>query len=287
MKRVLTVLGFLALAVPVLAQQNVVDANGGTLHLFQPKDAELLTPAPSPDAPGRNLIYHGGPTLTLAKVILIYWGPSFSNGGGQTPGPIASELNAYVSQFGTTGEYKTITQYSGIQLTNLFVDYWIDPVNPPHTAVTDTDIRNEVNHYIAVRAGGAINTSAVYEVFLPNGFYSISGGSTSCGGPNLQYCAYHSHFTSAGKDVKYGSMPYPSCGGCQWTGWTDAQDFEHFICHETREAVTDADLNAWYDRQGNEADDKCAWSPSPFIGTGGYGYQWEWSNADRACVKTK
>ena len=65
-----------------------------------------------------------------------------------------------------------------------------------------------------------------------------------------------------------------------------AQNLEHFACHETREAVTDPDGNAWYDRRGYEADDKCAWSPAPFIGTGGYGYQWEWSNAVSGCVKT-
>jgi hypothetical protein len=81
-------------------------------------------------------------------------------------------------------------------------------------------------------------------------------------------------------------MPYPSCGGCQWTGFTTAQNLDHFACHETREAVTDPDLNAWYDRRGNEADDKCAWSPAPFIDNG-FGYQWEWSNADSACVQTK
>ena len=82
-------------------------------------------------------------------------------------------------------------------------------------------------------------------------------------------------------------MPYPSCSGCQWTGWTVAQNFEHFACHETREAVTDPDGNAWFDRRGYEADDKCAWSPAPFFGTGGYGYQWEWSNEVGGCVKTR
>ena len=82
-------------------------------------------------------------------------------------------------------------------------------------------------------------------------------------------------------------MPYPSCGGCQWSSWSAAQNLEHFACHETREAVTDPDGNAWYDRQGNEADDKCAWSPAPFIGTGGFGYQYEWSNAARGCVRTR
>jgi hypothetical protein len=288
MKRLLAVFGFLALAAPGLAQNRIVDENGSTLHVFRPKDFSLLAPNPLPNARGNNLINHGGPTIKNAKVSLIFWGPSFASGGvGQTPGPIANELLAMVGQFGTTPEYNTITQYSGIQQSALGAAYWIDPSNPPHTSVTDTDLHNEVNNYINTVLGGAIDTSTVYEVFLPSGYYSTSGGSTSCGGPNLQYCAYHSHFSSGGKDVKYGSMPYPSCSGCQWTGWTTQENFEHFICHETREAVTDEDLNAWYDRTGAEADDKCAWSPSPFLGTGGYGYQYEWSNADKKCVKTK
>jgi hypothetical protein len=65
------------------------------------------------------------------------------------------------------------------------------------------------------------------------------------------------------------------------------QNAEHFLCHEIREAVTDPDLNAWYDSAGNECDDKCAWSPTPFIGTNGYAYQYEWSNAVNACVKSR
>jgi len=64
------------------------------------------------------------------------------------------------------------------------------------------------------------------------------------------------------------------------------QNQEHFVVHETREAVTDPTGTAWFDSFGNEADDKCAWSPTPFIGTGGYAYQYEWSNAAHACVKS-
>jgi hypothetical protein len=150
--------------------------------------------------------------------------------------------------------------------------------------VTDADVQGEVSRYVDLHG---VDTAAIYEVFLPNGYWSSFGSSTSCGGPHLVYCAYHSNYSHNGLDVKYASMPYPSCGGCQWTGFTVAQNFEHFACHETREAVTDADGTAWYDRRGNEADDKCAWSPAPFIGTGGFGYQWEWSNLDSACVKTK
>ncbi len=139
--------------------------------------------------------------------------------------------------------------------------------------------------YFGTHAGP--DASTIYEVFLPSGSYSSYGSQDSCGGPNLVYCAYHSNFIHNGSDIKYASMPYPSCSGCQWTGWTDAQNFEHFACHETREAVTDPDGTTWYDRRGNEADDKCAWSPAPFIGTGGYGYQWEWSNLTSSCVKSR
>ena len=63
------------------------------------------------------------------------------------------------------------------------------------------------------------------------------------------------------------------------------QNEEHFVCHETREAATDP-VNGWWDsRTGEEADDKCAWSPTPFIGTDGYGYQYEWSNADQCASR--
>src|SRR5436190_607964 len=117
-------------------------------------------------------------------------------------------------------------------------------------------------------------------------FFAQFGTYDSCGGPNLTFCAYHANFSYSGVDVKYASLPYPSCGGCQWYGWTAAQNFEHFACHETREAATDPDGNAWYDRQGNEADDKCAWSPAPFLANG-YGYQYEWSNVVQACVQTR
>ncbi len=241
---------------------------------------------------GGNLSYHtGGPVLTSAKVVPIFWGPTWSGSA------IATSLTNYLAQFGGNHEYKTITQYyqilNGIQtpisLTTLTANAVYDSNNPP-TNVTDADIQGEVLYLFPTPA-----TDTVYEVFLPNGTYSSNGSSTSCGGPNLQYCAYHGHFqTSNGSDVKYASMPYPSCSGCQTSGFTDTQNFEHFISHETREAVTDEDLNAWYDRRGYEADDKCAWSPTPFTdsstGINGdqtpYAYQYEWSNANSGCVKT-
>ncbi|MFL6232049.1 MAG: hypothetical protein ACJ76N_02860 [Thermoanaerobaculia bacterium] len=233
-----------------------------------------------------NISYHGGPVITSAKLVFIFYGPSFAN-AASADHTYATTLQAFRNQFGTTGEYNTITQYSGIQLTNLGSGGadWFDTSTPP-TNVTDSTVRAEVNRYFS-GGHGTYNSSTIYEVVIPSSSYSSSGSSTSCGGPSLAYCAYHGHFSGSSGDVKYSIEPYPSCSGCKVSGWSNVQNQEHFVCHETREAVTDPDLNAWFDSVGNEADDKCAWSPSPFIGTNGYGYQYEWSNANGGCVRTR
>ncbi len=229
-----------------------------------------------------NITYHGGPTITSAKVVYIFWGSAFCVGGVSRS--YATTLQAYRNQLGTTPEYNVITQYSGIQLANLGTGTpdLFDCTNPP-TNVTDTAVRNKVNAYIA---SFGFNASTVYEVVIPKTSYSSNGGSTSCGGPSLAYCAYHSWIGTGTSAKKYSIEPYPSCTGCQVSGWSDVQDAEHFMCHETREAVTDPTGTGWWDSSGQEADDKCAWSPAPFIGTGGYAYQWEWSNTFNACRKT-
>ncbi len=237
-----------------------------------------------------NLIYHsGGRVIRNAHIVMIFWG-SFPSG-------YTSNMQGFRNQFGTTGEYNTITQYSGIDdatgttgaiaLTNLAgstsLDYF-DTSTPP-TNVTDSAVQSEVRKVITAR--GKTDYSAIYEVFIPSTSYSSDGSSTSCGGPNLAYCAYHWYFTDgAGKHVKYSIQPWAGCSGCKAFNNTSL-DQEHFVCHETREAVTDALGNAWFDTSGNEADDKCAWSPAPFIGTNGYGYQYEWSNANGGCIRTR
>jgi len=278
MKRVLVAL-FLASFAAGLVAQSLPQAGNSKVY-FPTRDHRAVIKAGL-----GNLRNHGGPTITSAKVVFIFWGPSFAN-PASPDFQYAQTLQAFRNQFGTTGEYNVITQYSGIQLANLGSGTadWFDTSTPP-TAVTDAIVQGEVASYLTTHT---FNNSTIYEVVIPSSSYSDDGsGNTSCGGPNLQYCAYHSFYTSGSNAVKYSIEPYPSCSGCQVAGWTAVQNQEHFVCHETREAVTDPQLNAWYDLIGYEADDKCAWSPTPFIGTGGYSYQYEWSNANRGCVKTR
>jgi hypothetical protein len=53
--------------------------------------------------------------------------------------------------------------------------------------------------------------------------------------------------------------------------------------HELSEALTDPQLNAWYDGQGEENADKCAWTFGHAVLTFSNGSQWKvqgnWSNS--------
>lgn len=245
-----------------------------------------------PGGGGSNLVFHtGGHVLRNAHVVLIFWG--FGTGDAYT-----SAIQGFRNHFGNTNQYNSITQYYGtddndgsygnIAPSNLAgstkADYF-DTSTPP-TNVTDAIVQQEVQRVISAQGGA--DYAAIYEVFIPSGSYSSSGNGTSCGGPALQYCAYHSHYVDgSGRNVKYSIQPWAGCSGCSSFNDTTL-DQDHFVCHETREAVSDSLGNAWYDRSGNEADDKCAWSPSPFTVTtssGTFGYQYEWSNAASGCVQ--
>ncbi|HEY0512572.1 MAG TPA: hypothetical protein VGH73_11745 [Thermoanaerobaculia bacterium] len=229
------------------------------------------------------LTNHGGGVLVQARVVFLFWGPSFNNAASPDYS-YARTLQADRNQLGTSPEWAVLQEY-GVNPTNLGAGTpdWFDTSAPP-TNVTDSTVQAEVNRYLASHA---YNSSTVYEVVIPKTSYSSSGSSTSCGGPALAYCAYHGSYNNASGAVIYSIQPYPSCSGCKASGWSDVQNQEHFFCHETREAATDP-VNGWWDgRTGEEADDKCAWSPAPFLGTGGYACQYEWSNRANGCIKTR
>jgi hypothetical protein len=258
----------------------IVDENGHVIQLYLEKDHPAHQA--SLRARTQNLINHGGPIIVNPDVVSIFWGALW--GTDPTHVQVMNDVLSFFANFGSTGEWNTIKQYGVTSPASLTNQEYLDTSELPNPGVTDAQIQGEVSKYID--GGGKFDNHTVYEVFLPSNHYAVIGSATSCGGPHLQFCAYHSNYTHNGLDIKYSSMPYPSCSGCQTSGWGDALNFNHFATHETREAATDPDGTAWYDRSGNEADDKCAWNPTPFIDSG-FGYQYEWSNADGRCVKTK
>lgn len=233
-------------------------------------------------APVNNLVYHGGALIPVPKVVLIFWGPTFANAASPDHA-YAVALQAYRNGFGNTPQWADIQQY-GIAAPPVALGVgtpdWFD-VRVPPVNVTDALVQAEVNAYLAFHP---VDFTAVYQVVIPPGSFSSDAGVTSCGGPNLEYCTYHSWIGNDPTAIKYSIQPYPSCGGCQVPGWTPTQNQEHLLGHQIRQVVTDPTGLGWWDAGGEEADGKCAWAPPPYL-VGGSGYQFEWSNAVAACVR--
>src|SRR6266852_4811482 len=159
----------LLVSVTAVFGQNVPDLNPGAaenhhIHKFPVRGWA------NPGGGGQNLNYHrGGAVIQVAHVVMIFWGPSFSN-AASPDSSYASTLQAFRNQFGTNSHYGIITQYyqnlgSGnqfIQLSNLALGTpdWFDTSTPP-TNVTDADVQAEVNRYLATHT---FDGSAIYEV---------------------------------------------------------------------------------------------------------------------------
>jgi hypothetical protein len=229
-----------------------------------------------------NLTNHGGPVITSAHAVFIFWGPSFNTGGADHT--YATTLQAFRDQLGINAWYNTLTKYCGsngcIAIPNLgggTADLF--DTSPPPTNVTDSVVRGEVNKYLATHTK---DNSAIYMVFIPSTSYSSDGsGATSCGGPNPAYCAYHSWIGSGTSATKYTIQPYPSCALCQVPGWSIVQDQERLVAQEIAETVTDPTGSTWSDSSGNEIASKCTLT---FL-SGGFAYPYLWSNAAGACVQ--
>src|SRR5439155_458117 len=120
------------------------------------------------------------------------------------------------------------------------------------TSLSDADIQ------AIVAAQNPTDTSGVY-------FVLTSADVTASSGFCTQYCGWHTHGTIGGRDIKYAFVGNPdrcpSACEAQTTGPNGnagADGMASIIAHELEEAVTDPDLNAWYDRRGYENADKCA-----------------------------
>jgi hypothetical protein len=205
-----------------------------------------------------GICYHGGPVMTgTANVYYIWYGNWTGNSavnllegfiGGLNGSPYENINSTYYNGAGT--------HVSG----NLhFAGSTTD--NYSHgTALSDAAIQAIVAAHIGTFNGGQADTNGVYFVLTSKDVNETSGFCT-------QYCGWHTHGTIGGKDVKYSFVGNPdrcpsACEvqttGPNGTGGGDGM--ASIIAHEQEEAISDPDLNAWYDRQGAENADKCAWT---------------------------
>ena len=140
MKRWLVSVAALAFAATAVAQR-VQDENGRQFQIYPDKDHVLGWAKPGGGG-AQNLSYHHGPVIHTAKVVAIFWGAEWTAGGSTT----ASHVTAFFQNFGTTGEYRVITQYGdgsgNINGVSIDTTPFYDGSAPP-TNVTDAVVQGD------------------------------------------------------------------------------------------------------------------------------------------------
>ena len=217
--------------------------------------------------------YHGGPLfINQTRIVAIYWAASTIYNNGPTPGTTGtgsqdgSLIGAFLRTLGGSPYFNINSTYfdgTGARVSNAvsYTGFWAANTNVPASGqnVSDAAVQAQI---VAGFNSGAItfDNSTLYVVFSGPGV-DLGGGFVS------QYCAYHGHFSSSGRDVKYAVMPHDAdfVSGCTALSGSPNGDFAadaevNTLAHETEETTTDEDLNAWYDQRGEENADKCAWT---------------------------
>jgi hypothetical protein len=220
-----------------------------------------------------NLTNHGGPILASSVVKAIYWGTNWSNSSfyGDKQSGLDSFYNGWTNSkyAGTTTEYASNgQQVSGaLSYQGHVVDLSAGPSSPPSTAQIVAEVAKEIASPVA------------------NGYYPVY---TDLPRGRAGYCAWHDTGIANGVQVQVafffnldgdvGCDPQDSSGNHT----QGLAALANVSGHELSEAETDPHLNAWYDRQGYENADKCAWhfhKLSTFSNNSVWKIQGNWSNA--------
>jgi len=212
-------------------------------------------PHGSPNTNG--ISYHGGPLILGTTNVYYIW---YGNWSGNTANNILTDL---ASSIGGSSYFNINTSYydgNNMSVSNSVHYAGSTPDSYSHgTALSDSAVQGVVSD--AITSGRLPkDTNAVYFVLTSSDVNETSGFCT-------QYCGWHTHGTISGSDIKYSFVGNPdrcpSACEAQTTGPNGnagADGMASIISHELEEAVTDPDLNAWYDRRGEENADKCAWT---------------------------
>jgi len=264
-----------------------------------------------------------GVTITSPKVYLVFWGSQWgasTTGGdglvrfaGDSAG-IAPRVQAFVAGLGTGSERWSaiVTQYCDavpigsttcaatsphvpFPSSGVLAGVWADTSAAAPTTASDQQIANEAvataSHFGNTTA--VSNRSVQYVVISPHNTHP--GGFGSAG-----FCAWHSAELAPAGWIAFTNLPYisdlgASCGANYvHAGAAGTLDGVSIIeGHEYAETLTDQiPPGGWFDAQGYEIADKCAWigvgatggAQDLVLATGSFPVAGLWSNDDGACV---
>jgi hypothetical protein len=222
-----------------------------------------------------NLLWHNGPVMHSTTVVPVFWGSRW--GDSTFTGDKMTGLDYVYAHVGATPYLHTNSEYydgsgnvntSSVSKSGDLIDTSPTPSGAPSTSAVLSEV--------AKMTGGRPVANAYYPVY-----------SDQRRG-NAGYCAWHSSGTINGIRVQFGFFfTLDGDGGCDPQAPTNLGHSQGLSAlanvsgHELSEMLTDPQLNAWYDRQGDENSDKCAWTFSGLvtIGSQQWKVQGNWSNA--------
>jgi hypothetical protein len=238
-----------------------------------------------------DIQYWGGSLILNQRLVAIYYSPTTIFTNGPTPGTAGSSANDhslvgyFLNNIGGSSYWNINTLYYQIaggqkqfvQNTMSYDGFWA--ANGPGAPKSGQVVKS--GEMVKLIEDGFDSGTLKYD---PNTLYMIfTGPGVNLGGgfdPNhLQYCAWHSaYIRKNGQTVQISAMPYdadftpnhPSNDGflCVLQDTGPNGDFGadaavSAVTHETEETATDPYINGflgWFDQNGEESADKCAYT---------------------------
>ena len=217
-----------------------------------------------------DMTWHNGTVLVANKTMAIFWGSWGS------PGDIITGFDSFFSGFGGSGYAGDSTEYTGsngqVSSSSTYLGHVLDTSAPPK--------RSPSVATMVAEACKITNNNPD-----PNALYLMY---TSNFPRQNSFCAWHSYGNcSNGAPVQVANMPNTTgIAGCDpadtWT--TNSQglaSLANVTGHELSETITDPRNGGWYDANGQENGDKCAWVFNHVVTLKNgalFKIQMEWSN---------
>lgn len=202
--------------------------------------------APAVPQGGYPLTNHGGSTLRVPKLVLVYLGDWWGD---------TAQLEAFANDLMTAGYLAPLSDYGSGQGAYIGA---VHAAGPTGLLVTDGWLQSTLIDLIATGAAPAPDGQTLYALMLPAGVSVSDQGSESCS----QFCAYHDALADG--VTFYTVQADTSCANCNLGDAFAALTMT--LAHEVAEACTDAvPGQGWYnDATGMENADEWAWIPGPY-----------------------
>lgn len=245
--------------------------------------------AQPPRPKGANGIdYHGGPLLLGETRVYFIWY------GDWTRHRAVHLLPEFVDALGGSPYFAINTTYADARGRAASNDVALAGVSLDRyshgNALNEADVQAVIERAIRLRTLPA-DESGVYFVLTSADVSETSGFCT-------EHCSWHAYGNIDGQTLKYAFVGNPdrcpsACAAqtVSPNGDAAADAMANAIAQELTKAVTDPELDAWYDERGRENADRCAWQfgttyaapngarANVKLGARHYLLQQNWSNA--------